>query len=337
MTRTDDTARERQLERYLLGTLSDDEKNRLELELVADETLFSQLEATEDDLIDRYIHGEVNPTEHRLFEELLQTSVRVRERLLFARALHELANQPADRSLSDRRLPAKFTAFRAEKPPRAQGVTRWVAWAACLVALIASGYLMLLNGRLEHQYGSVRAQLQEATERAATAQKEAETAAESLARATVEADSNDAASARLREELLQRNQQIEQMKEELANARAATPATSDSHPAATILFLALATRTSDELAILARPTERPVELQLDLDRIQPKGPLTATVKRDGVSVWEESGLEPVFAGTDTMLSLNLPAEVLFPGSYSVLVNEEESSRGAIGSYRFDVH
>lgn len=85
--------------RYLLGTLSEEEKTRLEEEYFLDDKEFEQLEIAEDELIDRYVHRELSVEETQQFEKLL-ISPRLSERVEVARILvQRTASQPQKQQL----------------------------------------------------------------------------------------------------------------------------------------------------------------------------------------------------------------------------------------------
>jgi hypothetical protein len=74
-------------ERYLLGDLSEEEKTRLEESYFADDNLFEQLLAAEDDLIDDYVQGQLIGHERALFEKRFLNSPERRQRVALARGL----------------------------------------------------------------------------------------------------------------------------------------------------------------------------------------------------------------------------------------------------------
>jgi hypothetical protein len=84
---------EKRMIQYLLGQMDPAEQARLEERYVADPELRQELEATERDLIDQYVRGELaNPGQ---FEKYFLNSPRRRQKLEFARALMQsLANAP---------------------------------------------------------------------------------------------------------------------------------------------------------------------------------------------------------------------------------------------------
>ena len=107
--------------RYLLGDLSDAERDALEERYFTDEDAFLELKAAEDDLIDAYSRGTL-PAAHRpAFEARYLASDTGRARVEFARALAQI------------RPPVSAPA----PPPRevAAVPSRWGAWAAGLAAV----------------------------------------------------------------------------------------------------------------------------------------------------------------------------------------------------------
>lgn len=72
---------------YLLGELSEREQEQLEARYFADDALFEQLLAIEDELIDRYAHGEMAGTERLRLERHFMKSPARRKRVRFAEAL----------------------------------------------------------------------------------------------------------------------------------------------------------------------------------------------------------------------------------------------------------
>ena len=71
--------------RYLLGTLSEEEKDRFEEMYFSDDAVFEEVEIAEGELIDRYVRGELAKSDHARFEAVLAASPRLGERVQFAR------------------------------------------------------------------------------------------------------------------------------------------------------------------------------------------------------------------------------------------------------------
>jgi anti-sigma factor RsiW len=80
--------------RYLLGILSEDERNRFEQRYFSDNAIFEEVEIAEDDLVDRYVRGELTDDDRHLFEQALSNSPRLNDRIEFARLLSHKTASP---------------------------------------------------------------------------------------------------------------------------------------------------------------------------------------------------------------------------------------------------
>ena len=111
-----ETERNSLLVRYLLGELSDTERDELEDDYLPNSDLHDELLATEDELIFAYAQGRLSPSQRDSFERLFLCSSERQSRLEFARGLTRflegnsgIRSQPEDRSvLLDRRVVAAF-------------------------------------------------------------------------------------------------------------------------------------------------------------------------------------------------------------------------------------
>jgi hypothetical protein len=75
------------IEAYLLGRLPNGEQTRIEALLFEDDAVLQAVRDAEDDLIDRYLAGELAPADREAFEQKFATSASRQERIAFARAL----------------------------------------------------------------------------------------------------------------------------------------------------------------------------------------------------------------------------------------------------------
>jgi len=71
--------------RYLLGTLSEGERAQFEERYFSDDAEFEEIEIAEEELIDRYVRGELSKSDRDRFEQTLAGSPRLTERVEFAR------------------------------------------------------------------------------------------------------------------------------------------------------------------------------------------------------------------------------------------------------------
>jgi hypothetical protein len=115
------TGVEGRLGRYLLGHLSPEEEERVEVEYLAGEDAFVLVQEAEHDLIDDYVAGRLSADDRRRFEERVLPRPEMAGRVAFARAL---------------------AAAKAAKPSERRSVARpWLATAAAAVLAVASAGL----------------------------------------------------------------------------------------------------------------------------------------------------------------------------------------------------
>lgn len=104
------------LARYLLGHLSVEEEERIELEYLGGEDAFALVQEAEHDLIDDYVAGRLSADDARRFEARLLPRPEMAGRVAFARALHR------------ERTPVR----------RPANAPRWLASAAAAVLAVVS-------------------------------------------------------------------------------------------------------------------------------------------------------------------------------------------------------
>jgi hypothetical protein len=119
------------LRSYLLGKLPDEDADRLERRLLADDDLFDLAEAVELDLLAAVDRGAFTPAEREQILQKLAASPRGRERLALARSLNAVAAERAEHS-NVRPFARRAQAF----PPPA---IHWMALAASLIMLAGLG------------------------------------------------------------------------------------------------------------------------------------------------------------------------------------------------------
>ena len=153
--------------RYLLGTLPEDERLRIEQAFVADDDAFDEMLAAEDELFGEYARGTLAPDERAAFEARFLASPEGRRKLAFAAALMEaLDRHPASRA------------------PRAAGsLMRFPLDRPWLPALLAAAVLVLAVSTAWLAQEVVRSRLATASARAG---QEAAASRERDARADLE-------------------------------------------------------------------------------------------------------------------------------------------------------
>ncbi|HEY1336419.1 MAG TPA: hypothetical protein VGF59_02870 [Bryobacteraceae bacterium] len=121
------------LVQYLLGSLPEEETERLDELSIADEDFVWRLRAAENDLIDAYLHNELSGETLERFRSFYLASPRRREKVKFAEALQGLES---GRPAADGWFAVPLM------------VPRWGIAAAAAVALFAIGLLVYDNARL---------------------------------------------------------------------------------------------------------------------------------------------------------------------------------------------
>ncbi len=125
-----------QLRSYLLGRLPEEEADRLEQRLLAEDELFELSEAVEADLLAACDRGELAPAERERVQQRLASSPRGRERLALAHALNTLAG-------SSERAAAPVVPFARPAAVPARPAFRWAALAAALLAAAGLSWFAL--------------------------------------------------------------------------------------------------------------------------------------------------------------------------------------------------
>jgi hypothetical protein len=113
------------LRSYLLAELPEEEADRLERRLLAEDELFELAEAVEADLLAACDRGELAPAERERVLQRLASSPRGRERLALARSLNTAARDPQ----------GKVVPFQRRTPAPARLAWRWATLAASLLAV----------------------------------------------------------------------------------------------------------------------------------------------------------------------------------------------------------
>ncbi len=124
--------------RYLIGSLPEDETERLDELSISDDELASRLRGVEDDLVDAYVRGELAADIRDRFESLYLTSRPRHETVSFAKALSEHRSRAS-------------VVRGADAGPRPQAgrsyVRQWTMAAAATLVLVAGGFLLVQRMR----------------------------------------------------------------------------------------------------------------------------------------------------------------------------------------------
>lgn len=90
----EESSRQEVAKRYVLGNLSEDERDQLEQSYFSDTAEFEEIEIAEDDLVDAYVRNQLTADDRRRFETVAASSPRLRQRVEFAKLLSEKTASP---------------------------------------------------------------------------------------------------------------------------------------------------------------------------------------------------------------------------------------------------
>lgn len=145
---SDDT---RLLIRYLLDELSEGEQERVEERYASDDTFYSRLLATEDELIDSYVLGDISNDDRARFEQVYLSNPHRRKKVESNRALLEMVDNVLSRPPLHRRLIASLR--RTISNPH---VSLAYSFAGLLLIVALSGVLFWLLWERAHLHNELQ-------------------------------------------------------------------------------------------------------------------------------------------------------------------------------------
>ncbi|MFN0112099.1 MAG: hypothetical protein ACKVZH_24820 [Blastocatellia bacterium] len=145
--------------RYLLGELSPEQTDRFEEQYFTDDETFDRLLLTKADLIDLYLHGQLDERQATNFESFFLKSPDNQHEVTLVRSLMKMGSEAA------RKEPAPWT----EKIEKLFGLwpvrARVAAMAFAALLILISGWLMIANRRMSAELEALRAEQQIAARR----------------------------------------------------------------------------------------------------------------------------------------------------------------------------
>lgn len=139
------------LSEYLLGRLSEQEQEELAERYFADDELFDQLLAVENDLLDQYVRGQLAPDEREGFERYLKRLPDGQHKVGVATALTAPSKEVPE--------PASWWQFLLPLVPRPQSVLQYALAVGLVVMAGGILWLVIHSQRLRREDGQLRAQI----------------------------------------------------------------------------------------------------------------------------------------------------------------------------------
>jgi hypothetical protein len=299
------------LVRYLVGSLADDEAERLDELSVADDQFASHLSAVEHDLVDAYVKGELSGDTLSRFRSRYLSAPANREKVRFAETFLRYQRRAAP-------APAHAATGRHWFPSRRR-FPQWGLAAVALLALAVPGYLIVENLRLRNQMSDERGARAGLEERAQQLQRQL----------------NEQRSASVETAI-----ELARVRESLAQLEARSASTQQGGKTFMPSFmLRAATRGAGDIATIAIPAGTDaVTLQLDLEEDFPRYRIALKDPATDQIVWRGDNLQATSTGEVKSLPITLSASLLKPQTYTVELTGVPA-RGAaelVSSYTFRV-
>jgi hypothetical protein len=286
--------------KYLLNELSADDQARFEEAYFSDGSLYEQVRALEEELIEDYVKGDLPRHEHRLFERHYLASDERRARIEAARELVQVCSPKSlAQTATDDRIESKLFSLHSR--------LRWFGeWRLTQVFGVAAAFLLLLATGLVIELLRLRGQLAAVSEESTAIARRAEESERRLVHEREQLTEERKQNADLREELENRNSQLDQ----LAQKRVLSRASNDQ-----IAFLALTpgVRSIDkpDRAVISAQTSF-VELRIELETQEAAPPRSyrAVVKTvdGGREIWAQEGIKSRRRKSVQYVAVRVPAD-----------------------------
>ncbi len=148
--------------RYLLSSVTEEEREQVEKRLMSDDDFFRQIDLVEDELVEEYLDGELAGADRRRFEDTFLCAPERQHKLRFIRALRVYAADASQQAaLQDR--PSKhpwyqpiLRVFDISRPVLAYSLA-----SAVLVLMGGGAWLLVRMGGLENQISGLQARQQD--------------------------------------------------------------------------------------------------------------------------------------------------------------------------------
>jgi hypothetical protein len=144
--------------RYLLGSLPQEESERLDELSIADDEFAWWLNAVENDLVDSFLADELSGEILQRFRLVFLASPRGREKILFARALRERSEKSGHTAATVNPKPARFLTTRSTGFWFGLSSLPWGLGTVAVAMCILAAYLFVENDRLRKSEAESREQ-----------------------------------------------------------------------------------------------------------------------------------------------------------------------------------
>lgn len=298
---------EKQICRYLLGDLKEEEQQQLEKQLMTQNDLFARLQILEDELIDEYVEDTLSPQDREGFEKRFLSNPERRQKLSFAEALrgyvagmHEGQQAPSFWQSLLVALRPQSLVLRYGLPMALLGVVAYGLWMGGTIRRLHSEV-----AQIRTQQGAWQAREQQ-----------------------------------LHQQLEQQRQRNQELKQQLTAAQAQHKTSVSPSPvlAAFALMPGLVrdSGTTNRVVISSGTSLAALRLELADNRYQ--NYRAVLQDSEGSEIWTLNKAKPERTGTDQVVVLTLPVNILPRGDYSLKLSgvNNTGAYDPLGNYYFRV-
>lgn len=345
------------IRRYLLGQLSDEQRQGVEERFLLDDEHLQRVQASEDDLIEDYLQDTLSPSEREMFERHFMAAPEQRESVRQAMALRNYfvgaaAITPANTALPDQVTTSRQVAqepwwhryvpgLLRQTPNTMMNLALGSTMAAIILAVVCAVVLWRSwdggsNRRAEQHGEQVGMQRRESDLQAQLAEQRKLN--EALSRAAER----------------ERQQRLE-LEQQLTEARARSQPAGDERSTAATKSRASSPRARQEVATLALmpgqtmsnearssvvlpPGIRALRLELIVEDDRHRSYQAELHTEEDGRIWRGSNLKARRSGTSTVVIVIIPVRQLTRKEYKVTLSRSTAASGGerVGTYSFNV-
>jgi hypothetical protein len=315
----EDVENEISMKQYLLGELTEEDRQQFEKQLMTSDEYFERLLIAEDELVDEYLRGRLSPREQEKFSNHFLCTPERHEKLRFSSSLHRYVSTHAGKAQTKWTWPPFFSFIRAS-----YAIKGWAMATALFLLTLGGAWLSVRTHLLQHA-------LEEAGKQPglpAGAQQESQRQMAQLR------EHND----QLTRELQQQQKQGDELKQELAALRTSSPLRSSSSLVAFALTPGVLRDIGGAKKVVVPASANWVRVELSL--------MTGDHKKYQAVLQKDTGEEVLSQITPSIkpgngtaeVILTVPAELLPHGDYVLKLSgmADKGSFEGVATYQFRV-
>jgi hypothetical protein len=293
------------IRRYLLGDVSDKERQQIECLILTDGEYFGQVSVLEDELVDEYVCGKLSDEERRKFEHYFLSSLEGVEQVRLANDLRIYAlktrTSESKQAGAERVEPTVKRYWLLDYLRSKVSVNRYALAVSILLILLIGSWLIVNLRQLQNQVAQLHEQ---SPQPIAREQELREQLAEQKAR-----------NAQLAEELKREQAQKAKLEQDLIALKGPQNDSKGQSALAIILLTPGRVRgASNGSNLVIRPTVERVQFQLILRTSSYDG-FKVSLKTGDKVIWTSGSLKAQLLGKRKVVQVTLPADLLSNGDF----------------------